>query len=48
MSENFPFNQDENGNTYARKQVRRIFVEKDEQILVVTVYTYYFKWEISP
>ena len=39
---NFPFNRDWNGNTYATKQLRPIFIEKDEEILVVTVYTYYF------
>jgi hypothetical protein len=38
---NFDFGQGWNGKVYATKQVRPIFVEAEE-ILVVTVYTYYF------
>jgi ABC-type glucose/galactose transport system permease subunit len=31
-----------NGEVYATKQVRPIFVEEAGEIVVVTVYTYYF------
>ena len=31
-----------NGKMYATKQVRPIFVEESNEIVVVTVYTYYF------
>jgi len=31
-----------NGKVYATKQVRPIFVEEANQILVVTIYVYYF------
>ena len=31
-----------NGKVYQTKQVRPIFVEETDEILVVTVYTYYF------
>jgi hypothetical protein len=30
------------GKRYATKQVRPIFVEEEREIVVVTVYTYYF------
>ena len=39
---NFIFGSDWNGKTYATKQVRPIFVEEADEILVVTVYVYYF------
>lgn len=39
---NFLFGKDWNGKTYATKQVRPIFVEQADEILVVTVYVYYF------
>ncbi len=39
---NFPYGQNWNGKQYAVKQVRPVFVEKETEILVVTVYTYYF------
>ena len=39
---NFDFGQAWNGQVYPTKQVRPIFVEEAEGILVVTVYTYYF------
>ncbi|MBZ8181618.1 DUF4258 domain-containing protein [Oscillatoria salina] len=39
---NFSFNQEWNGKFYTTKQVKPIFVEKDTEIIVVTVYTYYF------
>lgn len=39
---NFVYGQDWNGKRYATKQVRPVFVEKASEIVVVTVYTYYF------
>jgi hypothetical protein len=39
---NFPFNAAWNGKHYAAKQVRPIFVEEPNEIVVVTVYVYYF------
>lgn len=41
-SRNFPFSQEWNSTVYATKQVRPIFVEEADEIVVVTVYTYYF------
>ncbi len=38
----FPFGREWNGKHYAFKQVRPIFVEEQSEILVITVYTYYF------
>jgi hypothetical protein len=38
----FPFGQLWNGRFYATKRVRPIFVEEPTEIVVVTVYTYYF------
>ena len=38
----FAFNSMWNGKSYATKQVRPIFVEEAEEIVVVTVYSYYF------
>ena len=37
----FPFNREWNGKRYANKEVRPIFVEEADEIVVVTVYTYY-------
>ena len=37
-----PFNREWHGKVYAIKQVRPIFVEEEDEIVVVTVYTYYF------
>ncbi len=37
----FPFNREWNDRLYARKVVRPIFVEEADEIVVVTVYTYY-------
>jgi hypothetical protein len=37
----FPFNREWNGKVYATKQIRPIFVEEAQEILVVTVYVYY-------
>ena len=38
----FPFNAEWNGHWYAAKQVRPIFVDEPNEIVVVTVYTYYY------
>jgi hypothetical protein len=38
----FVYGQDWNGRFYATKQVRPIFVEEADEIVVVTVYVYYF------
>jgi hypothetical protein len=37
----FEFNAEWNGRSYAIKQVRPIFVEEENEIVVVTVYVYY-------
>lgn len=41
-SKEFAYNQDWNGTRYATKRVRPIFVEDPNEIVVVTVYTYFF------
>jgi hypothetical protein len=41
-SKDFPYGGEWNGRTYATKQVRPIFVEEIDEIVVITVYTYYF------
>ena len=38
----FPYGKDWNGKVYATKQVRPVFVDEAEEIVVITVYTYYF------
>jgi hypothetical protein len=38
----FPFEQVWHGKRYATKQVRPIFVEEQDELVVVTVYVYYF------
>lgn len=38
----FPFNAEWNGRRYAAKQVRPIFVDEENEIVVITVYTYYY------
>lgn len=38
----FTYGRDWNGKVYATKQVRPVFVEKNTEIVVITVYTYYF------
>ena len=38
----FPFESVWNGRRYATKRVRVIFVEEADEIVVVTVYTYFF------
>ena len=42
---NVPYNDYWNGKYYATKQVRPVFVEELTEIVVVTVYTYYFQEE---
>ena len=39
---NFAFGREWNGKVYATRQVCPIFVEEKTEIVVVTVYTYYF------
>ncbi|MEK7729514.1 MAG: hypothetical protein AAB354_13955 [candidate division KSB1 bacterium] len=39
---NFSFGQVWNGRFYTTKQVRPVFVEKEEELVVVTVYTNFF------
>lgn len=39
---NFPYQQTWHGHTYAVKQVEPVFVEENGEIVVVTVYAYYF------
>ena len=41
-SKEFPYNTVWNGTFYAVKRVRPIFVEEATEIVVVTVYTYFF------
>ncbi len=38
----FPYAKEWNGQVYATKQVRPVFVEEAAEVVVVTVYTYYF------
>ncbi len=38
----FPFNAEWNRHWYATRQVRPVFVDEAEEIVVVTVYVYYF------
>jgi len=38
----FPYNGIWNGKYYATKRVRPVFVEERDEIVVVTVYTYYY------
>lgn len=37
-----PFDADWNGKRYATKRVRAVFVDEPTEIVVVTVYTYFF------
>ena len=39
----FPYEKEWNGRLYNTKQVRPIFVEETDEIVVITVYTYYFQ-----
>ncbi len=41
-SRDFPFGREWNGKLYRTKQVRPIFVEEQDEIVVITVYSYYF------
>jgi hypothetical protein len=38
----FAYGKEWNGKLYATKQVRPVFVEEAGEIVVITVYTYYF------
>ena len=38
----FPYGQAWNGRVYPTKQVRPVFVDEAKEIVVITVYTYYF------
>ncbi len=38
----FPYGKQWNGKTYGTKQVRPVFVEEAREIVVITVYTYYY------
>jgi hypothetical protein len=42
LPKDFPYGKEWNGKVYATKQVRAIFVEEVGEIVVITVYTYYF------
>lgn len=39
----FPFDSEWNGKRYAIRRVRPIFVDETDEIVVITVYTYYFQ-----
>jgi hypothetical protein len=39
---NFTFNAQWNGTHYATKQVRPVFVDDPDEVVVVTIYVYYF------
>jgi hypothetical protein len=39
---NYAYAKDWNGKLYLTKQVRPIFVDKPDEIVVVTIYSYYF------
>ena len=41
-SKNFSYSNEWNGKVYETKQVRPIFVDEPNEIVVVTVYTYFF------
>lgn len=41
-AKDFDFNAKWNGISYATKRVRPVFVDEPEEIVVVTVYTYFF------
>jgi hypothetical protein len=42
MPQSFSYDKEWNGKFHATKQVRPVFVEEATEIVVVTVYTYYF------
>ncbi len=39
---NYDFNAEWNGKYYATKQLRPVFVDEPSEIVVVTIYVYYF------
>jgi len=39
---NYPYGREWNGKVYPTKQVRPVFVDGGQEIVVITVYTYYF------
>ena len=41
-SKEFPFGEEWNGKHYAFRRVRPIFAEENLEIVVITVYTYYY------
>ena len=41
-SKDFPYGADWNGKRYATKRVHPVFVDEPTEIVVVTVYTYFF------
>jgi len=41
-SKEFVYGQDWNGTVYATKRVRPVFVDNPTEIVVITVYTYFF------
>lgn len=41
-SKDYPFGKEWNKKIYSTKRIRAIFVEEATEIVVVTVYTYYF------
>ena len=42
VSKDFPYNAEWNGKLYSNKRVRPIFTERRGEVVVVTVYVYYF------
>jgi hypothetical protein len=42
MPTEFQYDKEWNGKMYVTKQMRPVFVEEAMEIVVVTVYTYYF------
>ncbi len=40
--QNFTYAREWNGKFYQTKQVRPVFVEEDDEIVVITIYSYYF------
>jgi len=41
-SKDFAFGREWNDKVYATKQIRPIFIEEEMEIVVITVYTYYY------
>lgn len=41
-SMDFPYHNEWNGKMYETKQVRPVFVDEPDELVVITVYTYYF------